>query len=64
MAALLIATGVLLGILCIDVWSKRGRVLAVGVAFLVFAYALIALTSFGMQVPSPVESVGRLIGVW
>ena len=63
MAAFLITTAVLLGILYVGVGPKRGRRFCINLAFLFLGYVLLALASFDVQVPSPVELLGRLMGI-
>ena len=68
MAVFLLTTAVLLGIVCVELRPKRGererRALSISLTFLLPGYLLLVLTSFGVQLPSPVELLGRLMGVW
>ena len=68
MAAFVVSTAVLLGILYVDVRPRRkalrGRVCAISLTLLLAGYLLLTLTSFGVQTPSPIRVLGQLIGLW
>ena len=68
MAAFVLSTAVLLGILYLDVWPGRklvfGPVFSLSLTLLLLGYLLLALTSLGIQVPSPLGLLGWLIGLW
>jgi len=68
MASFVVSTAVLLGIFYMDLWPRWGEgqrfLFLLGLCFLLFGYTLLALTSFGVEVPSPISLLGWLIGVW
>ena len=67
MATFVLTTAALLGILWIDLrphWQeKHGKVFSVSLTFLLLGYVILVLVGFGIQVPSPVQLLGRLLGV-